>query len=783
MELFLIAPKRCFSYDGRIDLRLYIRMILVTLIMFTMSGCSTLSLTLMPSPQPTPTHKFLAGASKIDITPPPGYPMGGHSIAGKIGRGFWLRLNARSIFMEDPNGIRMVLVSTDLWAMPAGLADHVAELVSQGQQDCVVGRSGIIIAATHTHQSPANFSTSPAYNTFASPLQGFDADLFEFLAKRIALSIENACQNRQEAEVFFSQVRTTGNVPLARNRSFEAFKSDPESNDILASNKDLTVGEVTAEYPFPDSYRAVDPAIQVLRIKKKEASHNDIAIVAFVAVHNTSMTHEAKVYNSDLFGAASIYLEKELSRKAGLTKPKPVVAIFNGAEGDISPAWKSQDRRDTVRLGEELAERIMGVPAGQQLEDSLNYRFEFVPIANKCFPCEIGQWGDFFDCPKTKVICTAEAPLTGVGALGGAEDGRTFFYYLGCREGIKDCSKNTPQGNKRPMLNCIGPAATTVLDAFSGHESPDDSESTLPAGAALTQLVADFNKLPDTIPLGIYSIGHLSMATLPGEFTMVMGKRIADGIEQRMLATSKDTEFDQHSGKQKNNYNIVLIGLANEYLSYFTTPEEYQMQAYEGASTLYGVGAGEFVRYYLSELAQKLKEGPPTPEKEVTRKYHTGSVKRFGIDTVENRMDIADKGFTPVLLDTKTGLSEWTKIPSFCWSDHNIILSSNNINVQATPRIRIMTKSSTGMEPVPLLVAGIPEDDTGLDFVSIIVSHNADEVQWCSFWLVPDAFKQRPSDFYFFVESTSGLHIESPKCFFESSGEVNAECHITPGGY
>ena len=33
---------------------------------------------------------------------------------------------------------------------------------------------------------------------------------------------------------------------------------------------------------------------------------------------------------------------------------------------------------------------------------------------------------------------------------------------------------------------------------------------------------------------------------------------------------------------------MVIAGLANTYADYITTPEEYSVQRYEGASTIYG---------------------------------------------------------------------------------------------------------------------------------------------------------------------------------------------------
>ena len=95
---------------------------------------------------------FHAGAAKVDITPPPGYPMGGFSIVGKFSRGFWTRLYAKSIYLEN-DGIGIALVVCDLWSMPAGLADKVAELISKEPRYRCLSREQIILAATHTHFS------------------------------------------------------------------------------------------------------------------------------------------------------------------------------------------------------------------------------------------------------------------------------------------------------------------------------------------------------------------------------------------------------------------------------------------------------------------------------------------------------------------------------------------------------------------------------------------------------------------------------------------------------
>ena len=98
-----------------------------------------------PSP-PQPTSTLLAGVGKVDITPPPGYPMGGHSIGGQMARGYWTRLYARAFYFQSAGGHRLALISCDLFAIPACLHAEVVH-------DLGLPPEELILAATHTHHA------------------------------------------------------------------------------------------------------------------------------------------------------------------------------------------------------------------------------------------------------------------------------------------------------------------------------------------------------------------------------------------------------------------------------------------------------------------------------------------------------------------------------------------------------------------------------------------------------------------------------------------------------
>ncbi len=48
--------------------------------------------------------------------------------------------------------------------------------------------------------------------------------------------------------------------------------------------------------------------------------------------------------------------------------------------------------------------------------------------------------------------------------------------------------------------------------------------------------------------------------------------------------------------------HAIVAGLADEFIQYITTPEEYGEQSYEGASTLFGINQATFLQERYTEL-------------------------------------------------------------------------------------------------------------------------------------------------------------------------------------
>nr|GFB38278.1 neutral ceramidase [Tanacetum cinerariifolium] len=110
---------------------------------------------------------------------------------------------------------------------------------------------------------------------------------------------------------------------------------------------------------------------------------------------------------------------------------------------------------------------------------------------------------------------------------------------------------------------------------------------------------------PSILPVQIFQIGQLVILNVTGEFTTMAGRRLRQAVKEVMTFGNKDS-----------NVHVVIAGLTNTYLQYVTTFEEYQIQRYEGASTLYGPHTLNAYIQEFKKLAssltsdQKVEPGP-----------------------------------------------------------------------------------------------------------------------------------------------------------------------------
>lgn len=677
---------------------------------------------------------FKAGAGVADLTPIPGIPMAGYSMGGKIARGTWLRLRARALYLEDGAGDALVLVACDLDMIPNGLADRVAELLRTETTVDHLGREQILLGASHTHHGPGTFFTEPMYNSFATPRSGFDRELFDFLAMRIVDAIEEAYTNSTSAILRTAPKPGLGapndRLPCVfRNRSRVAFERNPDSEVTALRNANLLPAPCPARCPDPKDCESVHTQIDYFAVVDAVTPAHVIGVGIFLAAHATVLSTDNELYSPDFFGVTSTLLETGAAGCLGGT-PEPVVAVFNGAEGDVSPAWEQdrRDRSDVLGIAGDVAKRVCAIlPAAVDRPGAdIAFRWsEIEPLSDRAVD-------DPFDRREKWEQRTAREPKVGLPATGGAEDGRTFLHEMGFVEGVRGPARND-HGAKEPFEIEVLGTRTSVASLAALNAPP-----------------------PKTAATGVYRLGNLALVTLPGEFTTMLGQRIREHVADELTLVPVPDR-------------VVLMGLAGGHVSYLTTPEEYEAQHYEGAQNIYGAATGPLVAHELGELAKQLGTpgAMPTPRPYC---YDPGKSVRWRARDAAGPPYEVDEGLRDLVQDLVSRKPK-SDFPTFCFRDAVPRLSKiapNGACQRAIPDVAIQTDIGVEVE-----IGGVPQNSSpGLDVVTVLTGVGEDKTtakdatEWCAIWMVPAA---TPAGKYRFrIEPIFGPAVESP--VFQAGG-------------
>jgi hypothetical protein len=365
--------------------------------------------------------------------------------------------------------------------------------------------------------------------------------------------------------------------------------------------------------------------------------------------------------------------------------------MFNGAEGDVSPYWVAQGRATTMNLADRMATAVLNTAASSAdkpiVSPSIERRFEVCTLAGATFVDASGTSHQVDD-----------VPIPGVGTLGGAEDGMTVLHRLGWSERVTGISTPT-QGDKQPALDIRG------------------------VPLPITRSIISRSSYPTQMPLGIYRIGDLTVATLPGEFTTVMGRRTQFSVAHALRPATNQAHVDPN--------RVLLVGLCNEYISYFATPEEYAVQDYEGASTLYGPWSGPFIQQELTALARRPADGN-TASAPLAR-YDMGPQKRFEASSIGPLSYWIRNAYADVLQDAAGRPPK--NLPLFDWSDSEPRFDAATPAQRPLPEVWIQQLDREG-HWLSTFGDG-PETDHGVDIPVILLDGRGGTARWRACWIPP----------------------------------------------
>lgn len=499
-----------------------------------------------------PAAKLRAGAGRADITPPTGFHMMGwvRSDARIIGQ--HTRLFARALVLERGKR-RLALVAADLNAIPGGLVkDATARLRGFSERN-------VIVSASHTHAAPTGFYNFGTYNT-VFPTLSTPADFR--LVDTAADPRLYGFMVRQLARAIRRAARDTAPAAagwgatrllgLTENRSLEAHLAN---HGIERQPGDGSVDLDPLGYPH-----TVDPQVNVLRVDQLRRRRGrrvrvPIGIWSAFANHGTVNRASFRFYNADHHGSATRVVERRLRRAGAVPSGQEVVNVYgNTDEGDVSAGLRRHGPAAADLVGRREARAMLTAwrRAGRRLGRRPRLGLRWTRI------CFCGQ--------RTDGGAVDEGPVIGLPLLTGSEEGR-------------------------------GPLFDVTGVAFEGVRGPVDAG---PQGHKVAAIPGLLGEAPTAVPLSAARIGDRAIVTVPGEMTAEMGRRVRAAVRDAVRG----------SGISRP----VISGLANEYVQYFTTPEEFDRQHYEGGSTLFGAYSSNLIAEGLADLAGRLAAGRPAPE-------------------------------------------------------------------------------------------------------------------------------------------------------------------------
>jgi neutral ceramidase len=323
---------------------------------------------------------------------------------------------------------------------------------------------------------------------------------------------------------------------------------------------DANPADERALYP-----KRLDPAMTVLRLDAADGT--PVGLVDTFGVHVTSVGANNKLITCDNKGYAG-YLFEEARGTDHDAATGFVAGFFNSASGDVSPnvdgfdlAHKDgeqdfQDMRMSATKQYDKA-RELWEGATEAVTGGVDGRLAFAKFDDFAVDGRYADGHPHTTCP--------------------AASGLSMF-----AGGTLDWPGSSPEG-----LTCA------TIEGGECSDCQAEKPTAVPIGDQDPPLG------PNVLPFQVLRIGTLAVAAVPFEPTTIAGHRIRKAVEATLAP----------AGVTRS----VVISYANAYASYITTREEYAVQQYEGAFTVFGPWQLAATIQVLDGLAAALRDGTPAP--------------------------------------------------------------------------------------------------------------------------------------------------------------------------
>ncbi|KAL2078359.1 hypothetical protein ACEWY4_026044 [Coilia grayii] len=537
-----------------------------------------------PTQQPLPDNHFLIGVGRADCTGPVGdVPLMGYANLDQTAGGIHLRLFSRA-FIVDDGSKRVVFVSADIGMVSQRLRLEVMKALKAKYGD-LYRQDNVVLSGTHTHSGLAGYFQ---YTLFMITSKGYIKSSIQPIVNGIVKSIERAHESLRPGRIFLSK----GELEDSNlNRSPHSYMKNPEQErQKYKSNTDK----------------------QMVMLKFTDLDGDGMGMLSWFAVHPVSMNYTNRMVSGDNLGYASYLFEQEKNINA-LPGEGPFVAAFASSNlGDVSPntlgpyCVNTQEKCDYLNSscpiggtkmcvgfgpGKDMFEstRIIGENiykkgkelygnTKQELHGSVHSAHQWVNMTDVTVQINSTHTAEFQITAKT---CK---PALGHSFAAGTTDGG----------GDLNFTQGAVEGD---------PFWDGIRDALLGAPSNETQDCHEPKPILFNtgEMSWPLPWHPAIVDVQIITIGSVAIVAMPGEATTMAGRRLREVVKQELEAKGRFS-----------NTEVVIAGLCNIYTHYITTYEEYQVQRYEAASTIYGPHTLSAYMQRFGDLAKAIAEGKET---------------------------------------------------------------------------------------------------------------------------------------------------------------------------
>jgi neutral ceramidase len=495
--------------------------------------------------------------------------LNGYANISQVGTGLRQRIHSRAFIIADPDhtSSRFIYLVLDTQSGDTAVRNGVLQgLAALGGDYAQYGEHNLALTGTHSHSGPGAWMN---YLLPQIPTKGFDKESYEAIVNGTLLSIQRAHESLTPGHLSLGTIDIPdGNI----NRSPYAYLANPE--------------EERTNYQYD-----TDKTLTMLKFDRASDSKTT-AILTFFSVHGTSLYENNTLTAGDNKGVAEWLFERSVSNDTRFAE-NFVAGFSQSSVGDTSPNVLGPYCEDTGlpcrfedstcngqtelcrARGPYFLENDAGskscfemgrrqYAAAKQLYEQVESNGTSIAGASSVASFHVYQDMTDYTFPSpfnSSTLKTCYAAL-GFSFAAGTTDGPGEFDFT---------QNGTGPAEDNPLWYVARTFVHPPSEEQQACQAPKDI--LLDAGAA----TLPYAWAPNIVDIQVLRVGQLMIVVSASEVTTMSGRRWKSAIANattHVLGVSDPL--------------VVLGAPANSYAHYLATEEEYGVQRYEGASTLYG---------------------------------------------------------------------------------------------------------------------------------------------------------------------------------------------------